>query len=248
MPSARKRIQWRPCQEEFAKVQTIPKEDRGSFSMQASVRFWNVQLQQKSQQDQYFFWSQLATSGSGPTDTFLAANQRILPLSSTNLGGKACQSFGTVSFLLSTFVSLACKKLTMTWIPFQSWKNGGALQCSTFFCQPRCEDFELLLRMLPHRAVHLRTSPHRHKWCLGRAVPVWHHELQNVTPKKKRNSRCKMYQSYGWHQKWWMSTHKFLDVWTEKTCSLVSVETSLCMSFVYSWHRMDTENNQWTRR
>ena len=85
-------------EEELAKVQTIPKEDRGSFSMQASIRFWNVQLQQKSQQDQYFFWSQLATSGSGPTDTFLAANQRILPLSSTNLSGKACQ-FGTVPFL-----------------------------------------------------------------------------------------------------------------------------------------------------
>ena len=62
----------------------------------------------------------------------------------------------------STFVGLACKKLTLTWIPFQLWKNGGALQCSTFFSN-RDVSTRALLRMLPHRVVHLRTSPHRHK-------------------------------------------------------------------------------------
>ena len=123
----------------------------------------------------------------------------------------------------------------------EKWWSSPVLN---LFYRPRCEDFELLLRMLPHRAVHLRTSPHRHKWCLGRAVPVWHHELQNVRPKKKDKFQVQNVSIF-WEVSKMMDVNPkvILDVWTEKTCSLVSVETSLCMRFVYSWHRMDTENN-----
>ncbi len=44
------------------------------------------------------------------------------------------------------------------------------------------------------------------------------------------------------------ANQKLSDFWTKKTYSLMSFKTYLCMSSVYSWHCLDTENNQWTRR
>jgi len=97
-------------EEEFAKVQTIPKEDRGSFSMQASVRFWNVQLQQKSQQD-HFFLKPACNLRQWP-NRHLSCSQ---PAHSSAFFDKSWwQGMPIWNCHFSTFVGLACKKLTVT--------------------------------------------------------------------------------------------------------------------------------------
>ena len=133
MPSARKRIQQRPCQEEFAQVQNHSKGGSWLLLHASLSKILECPASTKISTRAIFFLKPACNLRQWP-NRHLSCSQ---PAHSSAFFDKSWWQGMPIIWNcpFSTFVGLACKKLTpdVNSFPFQLWKNGGALQCSTFF-------------------------------------------------------------------------------------------------------------------